>query len=128
MRHSRSIYAITLFLFAGLLLTATQVRAETLSADEVKKAFVGNTMKHKRGFVFWGANNQLKGESNKGSTDTGKYWIKEDGQYCRKWEKWAKGREECVRIKRKGDEFSTVRLNGEVRSTFTILKGNTKGL
>jgi len=101
---------------------------KTLSADEVRKAFIGNTLDTGKTFVFWEANGVLKGKSRGGPTDTGKYSIKDDGQYCRKWENWRGGSEECVMIKRAGDDFATVRLDGTVRATFKILKGNPEGL
>lgn len=99
-----------------------------LSADEVKKAFIGNTLDSDRSNLFWGPDGVLKGQSKRGSTDTGKYWIKDDGEYCRQWQRWSGGTESCVRIKREGDDFSTVLANGIVRTTFKILKGNPEGL
>ena len=68
-------------------------------------------------------------ESKKGKhSDTGRYSIKDDGQYCRQWKKWKGGTKSCVMIKREGDKFSTVLSDGTVRSTFKMLKGNPEGL
>ena len=98
------------------------------SVRRLQPAFIGNTMDHEKAYVFWGADGVLKGKSKRGPTDTGKYSIKDDGQYCRKWDNWRGGSEECVKIKRAGDDFATVRLDGTVRGTFKIMKGNTKGM
>ncbi len=102
---------------------------KTLSADEVRKAFIGNTLDTGKVYVFLAPDGTLRGQlKGRDVEDTGKYTIKDDGQYCRKWNKWRGGSEECVTVKRAGDDFATVHLDGSVRSTFKILKDNPEGL
>ncbi len=127
----KTIYQTVLVLVFSTVVGVSAVAAQevkTLTADEVRKAFIGNTLDTGKTFVFWGADGVIKGKSRRGPTDTGKYSIKDDGQYCRKWENWRGGSEECVMIKRAVDDFATVRLDGTVRGTFKILKGNPEGL
>jgi len=101
---------------------------KTLSADEIKKAFIGNTMDHEKVWLFWAPGGEIRAKSKRGPTQKGTYRITDDGQYCRKYEEWRGGSEECVKIKTAGDDFATVRLDGTVRGTFKILKGNPEGL
>ncbi len=127
----KTIYQTVLAIVFSTVVSVSAVTAaevKTLSADEVRKAFIGNTLDTGKTFVFWGADGVIKGKSRRGPTDTGEYSIKDNGQYCRKWENWRGGSEECVMIKRAGDDFATVRLDGSVRGTFKILKGNPEGL
>lgn len=127
----KTIYQTALALIFSTIVGIAAVAAaevKTLSADGVREAFIGNTLETEKTFVFLDASGVIKGKSKRGPTDTGKYTVKYDGQYCRSWNKWRGGSEECVKVKRAGDNFATVRLDGTVRSTFKILNGNPEGL
>ncbi len=123
----QTVLAIVFLVVVGLSAVSAE-EPKTLSADEIRKAFVGNTMDHKKVYVFWAPDGTLKGKSKRGPTDTGKYTIKDDGTYCRAWGRWRGGSEQCAKIKKAGDFYARVALNGTVASTFKILKGNPEGL
>ena len=128
----KTIYQISIaavFSVAFGLSTVSAQEPKTLSADEIKKAFVGNTMDHERVYVFWTTDGTLKGQmKGRDVEDTGKYTIKDNGTYCRTWSEWRGGTEQCARIKKAGDVYARVVLDGTVASTFKILKGNPEGL
>ena len=127
----KTIYQTVLAIVFSTIVGVSAVSAEepkTLSADEIRKAFVGNTMDHKKVYVFWAPDGTLKGKSKRGPTDTGKYTIKDDDTYCRAWSTWRGGSEQCAKIKKAGDVYARVALDGTVASTFKILKGNPEGL
>jgi len=114
-----------------LALGVSAVAAEEvkiLSAAEIKAAFVGNTMDHEKVNVFWRADGTLTGKSkSSGSKDGGKYSISDDGTYCRAWNKWRGGAEQCGKVGKVGDMYARI-VDGEVQSQFKILKGNPKDL
>ena len=122
----QTVSALVFLIVVGISAVAV-AESKNLSADEVKKAFIGNTLDTGGVVVFFDANGVIKGKKGKHS-DTGRYSIKDDGQYCRQWKKWKGGTESCVMIKREGDKFSTVLSDGTVRSTSKMLKGNPEGL
>ncbi len=127
----KTIYQTVLAIVFSTVVGVSAVSAEepkTLSADEIRKAFVGNTMDTEKSYVFWAPDGTWKGKSKRGHTDTGKYTIKDDGTYCRKWSEWRGGTEQCANIKKAGDIYARVALDGTVASTFKILKGNPEGL
>ncbi len=127
----KTIYQTVLAIVFSTVVGVSAVSAEepkTLSADEIRKAFVGNTMDHKKVYVFWAPDGTLKGKSKRGPTDTGKYTIKDDGTYCRTWSEWRGNSEICGAIKKAGDDYARVAGDGTVVSTFKILKGNPEGL
>ena len=127
----KTIHQTVLAVVFSTVVGVSAVSAEepkTLSADEIKKAFVGNTMDHERIYVFWAPGGTLKGKLKSGPTSTGKYTIKDDGTYCRTWSTWRGGTEVCGPIKKAGDFYARLAMDGTVVSTFKILKGNPKGL
>ncbi len=99
-----------------------------LRKEEVRQAFVGNTMDHEKAYVYWTQDGRIMGKSKRGPTDEGTYRITDDGLYCRKWNNWRGGAESCAKVKRMGDTFATVATNESVRSTYTIIPGNTEGM
>ena len=119
-------WAVVFLLGLGISAVAAD-EVKTLSAEEIKKAFVGNTMDHEKVYVFWAPDGTIRGESKRGPTDTGKYQIEEDGTYCRAWNNWRGGREQCGKIAKAGNLYARI-VDGEVQSQFTILKGNPQGL
>ncbi|MEE8352044.1 MAG: hypothetical protein V3R37_07650 [Rhodospirillales bacterium] len=124
----QAVLAIVFSTFVGVSAVSAE-ELKTLSADEIKKAFVGNTMDHEKVFVFWAPNGTIKGETKSGGhTDSGTYKIKSDNIYCRAWGTWRGGTEQCSVIKKAGDNYARVGLDGIVVSMFKILKGNPKGL
>jgi hypothetical protein len=128
----KTIYQTAIAVVFSVAVGLSAVSAEepkTLSADEIKKAFVGNTMDHEKVYVFWAPDGTLKGKlKGRDVEDTGKYTIKDDGTYCRAWSEWRGGTEQCAKIKKAGDFYARVALDGTVASTFNILKGNPEGL
>lgn len=122
--------AVFMFIFS-LALGVTAVAAgevKTLTASEIKKTFAGNTMDHTKVYVFWAPDGTIRGKAKQSdATDTGKYTISDDGIYCRAWDNWRGGSEQCGHIAKSGDEYARI-VDGDVQSTFKILKGNPKGL
>ncbi len=108
--------------------TVAADEVKILSADEITKAFIGNTMDHAKVWLLWEPDGKLRGKSKRGGQeDTGKYTISDDGTYCRAWTNWRGGEEQCGQIATVGDEYARI-VDGEVQSKFKILKGNPKGL
>ncbi len=122
----QTVSAVAFTLMLGVS-TATSEEVKILSAAEIKEAFVGNTMDHEKVYVFWAPDGMIKGKSKRGPTDTGKYAIKDDGTYCRAWNEWRGGNEQCGQIGKVGDLYARI-VDGEVQSQFKILKGNPEGL
>ena len=128
----KTIYQIAFVLVLSAAIgisAATAEEPKILSAIEIKKAFIGNTMDHERIYVYWAPDGTLKGKlKEKDFEDTGSYAIKDDGTYCRTWSKMRGGTEQCTRIKKIGENYARVAFNGVVASVFKILKGNPEGL
>ncbi len=128
----KTIYQSAIAVVFSVAVGLSAISAEepkTLSADEIKKAFVGNTMDHEKVYVFWAPDGTLRGRlKRRDMEDTGKYTIRDNGTYCRKWSEWRGGTEQCANIKKAGDIYARVALDGTVASTFKILKGNPEGL
>ena len=121
-----AVFAVTFSLFIGVTAVSAE-EPKTLSAADIKKAFIGNTMDHEKVWVFWGPEGQLRAKSKRGPTETGTYSISDKGIYCRKWDNWRGGLEQCGNVGKAGDMYARI-VNGIVESTFTILKGNSEGL
>ena len=123
----QALWATILMLALGASTVAAE-EAKTLSAAEIKQAFIGNTMDHDRVYVFWQANGTITGKvKGRDITDTGKFKISVDGTYCRAWDNWRGGKEQCGKIGNSGDQYARI-VDGEVQSQFKILRGNPEGL
>ena len=122
----QAIFAVTFSIFLGLT-AASAGEPKTLSAAEIKKAFLGNTMDHEKVWVFWAPEGKLRAKSKRGPEETGMYSISDAGIYCRKWDNWGGGLEQCGNVGKADDMYARI-VDGTVQSTFKILKGNPEGL
>ena len=119
----------SILLLAATPLATAQEQPRELSGAEVRKTFIGNTMDSDNAYLYFAPDGVLLGQAKaSGATDEGKYRINDDGVWCREWSRWRGGSEECQRVKKLGDTYGSVRLNGTVKLLFKIRRGNAEGL
>ena len=127
----KTIYQTTFALLFSIAVGLSSAIAEgpkVLSAAEIRKAFVGNTMNHEKIWAFFDPDGTLRAKSKgRGAEETGKYTISDDGIWCRQWKKWRGGNKVCGKIVKAGDEYGRLE-DGEVGATWKITKGNPEGL
>ena len=47
-----------------------------------------------------------------GSSDTGKWWVGKDRQFCQRWSSWMDGKTYCYKLTRNGSTVRWVRNDG----------------
>ena len=102
---------------------------ERLSGAEIRSLLVGNSLDgvDKDGdYVIYYPNETDMRIEYQGRTDVGVWRIKKN-KYCRRWLKFGKGKERCVRMYRKGDQINWVR-KGKVTDRSVLVAGNPASL
>lgn len=117
---------IALLLALSALTFSSNVVAGNLTGDELRVLLVGNTLYGQD----WDQVLREDGntESKWGSdSDTGKYWITDDGKYCRQWTKWGDGKELCGTVNKSFNGYK-YRPDGEGETwNFKVEEGFTRG-
>ena len=129
----RTLFSAT---FVAALLLSSSVFAEDskpLSADALRSAFPGNTATGEGGggqwHVYHAPEGQLRIRTASGYTDGGTWYITDDGQFCRKFNKLAGGTEACWIYFKKGDEYEYWYADGSrMRGKFKMRPGNPENL
>ena len=115
---------------AALLLAFNNpvLSGEALTGAEIKALYSGavQTGTTSRGQDFEGhyeADGTMRGSINGGQyTDTGK-WRVSGNQYCRAWNTWLNGAEDCSTIEREsGDNYIQILSGGRGTNRFTLRK------
>lgn len=99
------------------LMTAVQMRA-VISGNTSS----GQTDKGTNFHVFHDSNGTLKGKAQGGNYDSGTWLITDVGEYCHRWKKWRKGRQECFLMY--SIEGNKYRMKGG--SIFVIQEGDQR--
>jgi hypothetical protein len=99
----------------------------TLTAAELKSAFVGNTQKGEsiNGVfaIYMAPNGRIHGKFDVGQ-DSGKWSITDDGKLCATWRGLFGHHESCRTVLKKGAGYVFLEPEGEVAATVTVVPGN----
>jgi hypothetical protein len=103
----------------------------TLTAADIKAAFVGNTQ-HGQSIngvfvIYMAPNGNVHGKFDLGQ-DHGKWRITDDGKLCTKWRGLFRSVESCRTVQKKGNVYVMIEPEGEVSATVTVTPGNTDHL
>ena len=118
--------------------TTTNASIQPNSANDLKTFLAGNTLvlkgRYRRNNAPWvaklhlGRDGSISAQSNLGSrivTDTGRWWIDQNGLFCRKFKKWVRGQSGCYRITRNGASLKLQLVSGygSQKSTGYLIRG-----
>ena len=103
--------------------------AQTLRAATIGMTHSGTVKDGRVWAVYYEPDGTMRGSVGT-DADTGTYTIAEDGTYCRKWNKFVKGREGCAQHYQRGNEIMGVKVSGEynIDKPWTSEPGNTRNL
>lgn len=119
--------------------TSTPASAQSNNTSDLKLFLAGNTLdlngRYRRSNAPWtvklflGYDGTISARSNLGSryvSDTGQWWINEEGLFCRKFKKWVRGLSGCYRITRQGTSLKLQLISGygSQKSTGYLIRGN----
>ena len=127
--------SLRLWLCAALLLCAAPAFAQQqLNAAQIRALFAGNTLsgENELGYdvqVYMDPSGKMSGQSNNRYTDVGTWYVTDDGRYCRKWNNWRDGAEDCFTIRQAGP--TSVRIKAISRpydGVYRVIRGDPHDL
>ena len=112
------------------------VAKEQLTADEIRALLPSNTLsgrtqKQRQVIVYHNPDGTMEGMSRGQGIhyDSGTWRVTDEGQYCRKWQRWRAKDEDCFLVYRIDDDSYQLKAIGDVyNGRARILPGDPNGL